>query len=114
MSNPYNLKPGDWVYVARRNGTGAPEKIVKVGRKWATLDGDYRVNLETLEIDGQWSTIRERCYVSVEHYEQERKRLALWRQLREYVATFNPPASMTVERLEGILGALRPESPNVP
>ena len=109
MSNPYKLKPGDLLYcVWYRNKDGHCASVKSVGRKWANLElGKYRVSLQTLEIDGGGYSSPGRCYLSIEHHEQEQKRRELWRQLREYLNTFNPPPSMTLERLEGILGALR-------
>jgi hypothetical protein len=113
MSNPYKLKPGDTLVAARTDGTlyAGQWTIRSVGRKWAVIDSprSRRVDLETLEIDGGGYSSPGRCYLSPEHYEREMQRLALWKQLREYVNTFNPPPSMTLERLEGILGALRGE-----
>jgi len=107
--NPYNLKPGDTLIAARPDGTlyCGQWTIQNVGRKWAYFPGNYRVNLETLEIEGGWQYPRSRCYLSIEHYEAEQRRRELWSQIREYVNTFSPPPGMTLQRLEWILGALR-------
>ena len=111
MSNPYNIKPGDALYAAWRWKENCAVRVGKVGSKWARLEhGNYRVNLETLDInDGNYSSPG-RCYLSVEHYEQEQRRLAAWRELCNCVRSFErPPSHLTAEEIERVLGELRGE-----
>jgi len=108
MHNPHNIKPGDWLYVGRHRREARNVCVGKVGSKWITLDTGDRVNLETLEInDGNYSSPG-RCYLSIEHYEQEQRRLAAWRELCNCVNRFDRlPAHLTTEAIERVLGELR-------
>ena len=109
MSNPHNIKPGDWLYVVWNRRGAHNVRVAKVGRKWITLDTGDRVDLETLGIDsGGFVGPPGRCYLSPEHYEREKLRASAWSGLKFFVRDYDrPPSHLTTEAIERVLGELR-------
>lgn len=89
--------------VPRERHLGQPRfvKVVKVGRKWAELDCLYRVNMETLSVDGGGYTSPARCYLDKEAYEAEQERQRLWGVLRQRINNkWTAPDGVTVEQIK--------------
>ena len=56
--------------------------VKKIGRKWATIDHGEKVDIETLTLDAGQFTPSERCYLSIEQRENERRLNATWDNFR--------------------------------
>ena len=110
MSNPQNIKPGDWLYVVWNRRGAHNARVGKVGRKWITLDTGDRVDLDTLEINDGNYTSPGRCYLSQEHYDRKKRRASAWSGLKFFVRDYDrPPSHLTTEAIERVLGELRGE-----
>ena len=57
-------------------------KVIKVGRRWATLDNRSRIDMQTLEAGGGDYSSPGRCYSSSTEYEEQRRRGILYERLR--------------------------------
>lgn len=79
--------------------------IEKVGRKWAyLLDTDYRIDINTLRIDGGNYLSPGRCYLTLAHYENEVLQYRIWNIFRNTIHNrINPPKNLTPERMKSIL-----------
>lgn len=88
-----------------KNQTGEVT-VHKVGRKWAELKSTsvpglsrYRLNVETLVVDGQGYSSPGRCYQSRLHWLNEEGPTLAWAQLRQHLLD-NGPADMSFETIQ--------------
>ena len=58
-------------------------KVIKVGRRWATLDNRSRIDMQTLEADGGDYSSPGRCYNSPEEYEEHLRLYSLYGRLKD-------------------------------
>lgn len=76
-------------------------KIVKVGRKWVTLDKrDSRFNIENWIVDSGQHNLQGRCYPNKQAYIEE---MELSRMLDSFVSRlsrYHTPKSVTVEAIK--------------
>lgn len=94
------MKVGDKLYcvLTRTGGREVPCYVVveKVGRKWGSLDNRHRVDLETMELDGQGYVSPGKCYTSQTAYETERDLKATWSVLQRWIGDkWMPPKGVT-------------------
>ena len=89
-----------FVYGDSRRG-GASEVIVtKVGRKWATLSNNYRIDLQTWIADGAGYVSPGSCYASKEEYEEDVKLFVDWSNLRFAIERMRQrPEGVTTETI---------------
>lgn len=88
------LKQGQtlWYVSERWSGArsdGCEVTVVKVGRIWATLKSGERINKDTLCM-ADWGGY---CYLSREHYEEQRRVKDAWHRLQARMTT--PPPGVT-------------------
>ena len=112
---PVSLQVGQelwFVYRERRRGAPCIVIITKVGRKWAQLNyGGYRVNVDTLKVDGAGYTSPAQCWLTREAWEDEVNRQDAWSKLRGYFDhRWQAPDGLPTEKIEEILAALPPRS----
>lgn len=89
-----------WVYSSNRRGQPREVTITKVGRKWAQLDNDKRIDLETLVADaGQYSPSG-CCYLSREEYEQAEALAKAWSNLKRDLQYARRPDGVTIGDIE--------------
>ena len=69
-----------------RRGPGRPVTIKKIGRVWLTVDNgygrDWRVDPESLRVDGGQHQSPGQCYLSEAEYLSERDRNRAWQSLK--------------------------------
>lgn len=83
-----------------RRSSSQEVTVTKIGRKWATIDFlRYRIDVDTLIIDGGKHQSPGRCYVDRVAYEAERDTRNEWTDLVRRLTYSSPPAGMTVERI---------------
>jgi hypothetical protein len=57
-------------------------RVIKIGRKWAYLDySNYRIDKDTLYVDGGDYISPGRCYLGKDLWEREQERSELWNAL---------------------------------
>lgn len=97
-----------FVYRERRRGASLSVKVTKVGRKWAQIDhGGYRIDVDTLNVDGAGYAPPGQCWLTREAWEAEVKRQDAWGKLRQYFdRRWQAPDGIQTSKLEEILAAL--------
>lgn len=111
--NPHNLYVGQqlWCELSERRGGDRFVTITKLGNKWATLEGHrpYRIDLETLWIDGQGYTSPGRCWLDKEARETERVTDEAWKSLLPQFGGYsaNRPPHVTLTIIEQIAALLK-------
>lgn len=89
------------VFHDKRRGDPCEVEVVKVGRKWATLNRYHgRIDLETLSVDGGGYSSPARCYLSREVYELERSTEIEWAKLKSELLYKSRPADVTIENIK--------------
>lgn len=73
--------------------------VEKVGNRWLTLSNDYRVDKDTLEVDGGSYSSPGRCWLSQQEYEDAVAVRTAWNSLGEQMRVFQP-AGLTLEKIE--------------
>ena len=58
-----------FVYEDHRRGEPREITVIKVGRKWAQLSNYYRIDINTMVVDGGVYPSPGKCYESQKHYE---------------------------------------------
>lgn len=108
MSNPHNFQVGQSLYLVPNRGCGyrcsGVVSISKVGRKWATLDNDSKMDLQTLDIDGGGYSSPGKCYLSEQEYIEYKEKKDYWLRLRNKIP-ISPPAC-TLETLKQVAALL--------
>lgn len=96
-----------WVPHQRKWQQPKEVTVLKVGRKWAQLDNNERIDLETFIADaGQYSSPG-RCYLSQEEYEAKVTIGSAWSNLKRSIDYKSPPDGVTVEDIEAARQLLR-------
>lgn len=97
-----------WVPSGRRHDEQKEVTVLKVGRKWATLDNCHRIDIWMMIADGGGYSPPGSCYFSREEHE---KKLALsreWGRLKlDLTYKSQPPAGVTVEDIARVRELLR-------
>ena len=103
-----------WYYKSyhyRKDRTAEPieVEVVKVGRKWATLDSYHgRVSLDTLYVDGGGYMSPGRCYTSREAHDAELALDTAWGIFQSTIReTHRMPEGLTVAEIEAAMKILR-------
>lgn len=92
-----------WWVASNNQKTQYEVEVVKVGRKWATLDIDHKIDLEDWVADGGLYAPPGKCYASKEEYESECTLLNSWKELRQMVnSQHKPPKGINLEKIEQI------------
>lgn len=90
---------------------GAPGfvTVTKVGRKWAEISArGYRIDKETLAIDGGGYTSPGRCYLTKDEHDAAENLRRAWSKLRDYVdRKYTAPEGVTVDAIEAALRVLQ-------
>lgn len=98
-------------YVPTDKRWGKPHyvKVEKIGRKWATLEGNQgRIDVNTLFKDGAGYLSAGRCYASKEDYEIEHAADVLWSRFRDRLSRmYNRPYGIRSEEIERVASVLR-------
>ena len=102
------VKVGDTFYLVfnPRYVRASPRnaKVLSVGRKWITVEGDQRFDLHTLISE---HPSRYCIYPSKEVYEKENERLRAWDALRKALeGKYTAPAHLTAEQITSFTKAL--------
>lgn len=91
--------PADSRYVDRSKFV----KVTKLGRKWVALDHEgYRIDPETLWVDGGQYSSPGRCWPSKEAWEVEVRRARAWADFVRWLPMHQPPDGVNVEMIETI------------
>ena len=89
-----------WVPQRHRNANEKEVTVLKVGRKWAQLDNNERIDIETLVADaGQYSSSG-CCYLSREEYEQCKALTQAWSKLKHDLQYWRNPEGVTIGDIE--------------
>jgi hypothetical protein len=91
------------VYHERRRGEPCEVEVVKVGRKWATLNRNRgRIDIETLHLDGGHYSSAGRCYLFKEQYESERDLSIAWVGFKREIHDMSgvAPKGVTIEKIK--------------
>lgn len=104
MANPHKLQVGQklWFVPAdRRNGDGCEVTVEAVGRTWAKISNQYRIDLQSLIADGGQYVSPGRCYLSVEAYREDVELQRAWCSFQNevYRATVRP-TGLTVAAID--------------
>lgn len=70
--------PADSRFVASQSRS---VRVEKIGRKWASLNTQYRIDINTLWADGGQYSSPGRCWLSRDAWLAEQRRHALWDRL---------------------------------
>jgi hypothetical protein len=112
QSNPHGLTVGQELFVVyderRRAGGNRPVIVTKIGRKWVDIcEGRYRIDAETLRIDGKGFSSPGRCYLTEQAYREEAEiKDAWWSLYRRIDRMHSMPAGMTIEKMDQIADLL--------
>lgn len=103
-----------YVPSGRRHAQPYEVTVERVGRKWAYLAGNNgRIDIDTLQADGDDYSSPGRCYGSREEWEATTERRQVWDRLRRGMP-YGPPESVSTEDLKAIavrLGVSIEEAP---
>jgi hypothetical protein len=89
-------------YVPNRRGTAHEVEIVKIGRKWAELNEGcprYRIDMETLSVDGRGFSSPGRCHLDREAYEMDQMTRLAWHNVQNQMSR-RGPGSATLENIQ--------------
>jgi hypothetical protein len=76
-------------------------EVAKIGRKWAYLNWrGYRLDINSLRVDGGDYSSPGRCWLSVEEYESHVNSRAVWDAFRKAIDYKPIPDGVTVEHIE--------------
>lgn len=92
-----------WLVLSRNSSHQQEVTVTKVGRKWATLDHGYRpyrIDKESMEVDGGQYMSPGRCHLSRDEYERAKKRGDDWSSLLSAIRNrWSPPPRATSESI---------------
>lgn len=98
-----------WMVPTQRYA-GEPKfvQVVKVGRKWAEISArGYRIDKDTLVIDGAGYRSPGKCYLTKEEHDAEKKLEGAWRELRDFVdRNYARPDGVSIDNIRAALQAL--------
>lgn len=90
----------------RENLEPSPIKVLKIGRQWVHLERGYRVNKNSIYIDGAGYSSPGTIYESIEAWKETLALSEAWRDFSSMVDKFNPPEGMTVEKIKAAMDLL--------
>ena len=107
MSTTHRLTVGQRLYYVPSRGASRWVTVTKVGRKWATCDDDsrmeFRVNLDTLVIDGGGYDSPGKCYLDEDVYRASVRRVEAWKAFYTLISrTYTAPSHLTAEAIEAM------------
>lgn len=106
MRREYTVGQKLWLVPNYSRGPERYVEIIKVGRKWLSLTGGFRVNKETLVGDCA------RCYLSKEDLEHRAWVHANWLRMRRMIEVHcQPPDGVSVEDMDRVLELLGLQQP---
>lgn len=104
------MQVGDLLWYVPRSrfhGDARFVRVVKVGRKWATLETGRRVDFATGTVDGGGYNSPGRCWTSREAYEADRERERRWSRFRDLTSRlWSPPAGVSMEQINQVFDLL--------
>ena len=89
-----------WVPQRHRHEQQREVSVIKVGRKWAQLDNNERIDIDTLIADGGQYSPSGCCYLSREIYEQKAALDQAWGKLKRDLQYGIKPDSVTIADVE--------------
>lgn len=105
------LTIGQMVYYVPSDSRSKPYwlRINKIGRKWVTLQYNYRMDRVTWEMDGRGYSSPGMCYRSKEEREMIVMRNQRWGVIREHInRSFHAPDWIDLDAVERALGLRSP------
>jgi hypothetical protein len=109
-SNPHGLTVGQSLFFVFHENRHASTKTVTVrsiGRRWANLDNNTRIDMANLRADGGGFTSPGSAYLTEGHYREEVSIRDAWDSLsRRLCCLYSMPAGLTVEKMDQIAGLL--------
>ncbi len=112
MGNPHNIQVGQKLFFVRtinRNRSGQNEywvEVGKVGRQWAKIGFNGRVNLTTLHVDGGIYSSPGRCYLTDKEYLDEQERQRCWDSIARFARNMHRVPDIPIDKLRMIADAL--------
>jgi hypothetical protein len=96
---PSDFKIGQTLFIKYYNRPKLfGHKIVKVGRKWLTLDNNEKIDLETLQMDGDYLN---KAYVTEAEYAQEHALSDAWSQFHAQISrAYSMPKGVSITDIE--------------
>lgn len=103
------IKVGDTLwYVKRRNGYNdeCEVTVIKVGRKWATISTNERMDLESMSVEAPYYAGHTQCYTTKQDYANEQEAKEKWEIIRGKIEfTYSPALSLaSVNKIMELLG----------
>lgn len=95
-----------WWVSSNRYNKAQYVTITKVGRKWATLSNQHRIDKATLRADGGGYVSPGCCYLSKEQHDQEVRASSVFSELRNRLS-FSPSHGVTEEDIRQAAKLLR-------
>lgn len=86
---------------------GCEVRVVSVGRRWAALDNDVRIDMATLAADGGDYQSPGQCYVSQVAFQDHVRLNMAWHELRRLVQwETRPPKGVTLAQVHNAMRSL--------
>lgn len=96
-----------WVYSSNRRGQPREVTVTKVGRKWAQLDNNCRIDIETLLADGGDYMSPGCCYLSKDIYDSGVALQKAWSEMKRDIQYASTPEGVTVVDIQAARTLLR-------
>ena len=96
-----------WVYSSSRRGQPREVTVTKVGRKWAQIDNNCRIDIETLLADGGDHMSPGGCYLSKDIYDAEVALQKAWSGMKRDIQYAPIQDGVTVVDIEAARTLLR-------
>ena len=100
------MKVGDKLYFVYNDRSCRHVEVEKVGRVWAYLSNDYRIDLKILRADGGNYSSPGRAWHSKEEYDASRAADKLWWMFRTLVHACHADNYFTAEQIIAAAAAL--------
>ncbi len=109
-----SFKKGDSAYIVWNKAVvpRGPQYLLvsKVGRNYLHLENGMRAFKDTGTIDGDGTISPGTVWQARKEYQDYKKRLDIWKDLREYVNIYiTPPVSIHGEQISAFLELLKPK-----
>jgi hypothetical protein len=91
------------VFVVPSDHRGNPftADIIKVGRKWATLDSNaVRFDIKTWRIDGGAYSSPGTCYPNEQEYNDQQELKKMWASFKQEIYYASMPHELTIEAIK--------------
>lgn len=99
--------PYRWSYHSDPN-EGTVVAVKKIGRRWATLDNNHRIDIETMQADGNGYSSPGMCYLSKVAYEKEIEADSAWKELNGHL-TISRPKHLNAEQIRVMIKIINGE-----